>query len=112
MRDEIKLIFLIVCISLASTFGESMIKLSYTEKDKKIKIKAFILGISSFILISSLLLLSFKYKTVGMINVLWAAFAIIFTYVAGMIIWKEDVDNFDILATICVIAGTYFILIK
>jgi multidrug transporter EmrE-like cation transporter len=47
-----------------------------------------------------------------MINVLWAAFAIIFTYVAGMIIWKEDVDNFDILATICVIAGTYFILIK
>lgn len=65
----------------------------------------FVVGILFYLLVSVFLVKSFKYEGMGLVNVLWSAFSVIFVVSAGMIFFKETVSYLEVAAMVMIVSG-------
>jgi multidrug transporter EmrE-like cation transporter len=82
------LYLIILMISTIEACGQFCLKKSYIEKNNDY----YLIGVVSYMLISYLLLKTYKYQGVGYCNLLWSAISIIFACVTGKIFFGEKIN--------------------
>ena len=65
----------------------------------------FALGLVFYTLVSVLLIKSFKYEEMGIVNVLWSALSVLMVVGSGVIFFKEHVTLFEGVGILFVVLG-------
>lgn len=65
----------------------------------------FLLGLVFYSLVAFLLVKTFKYEDMGIVNVLWSAFSVILVVATGVILFKEHVNLVEIGAMGLIVIG-------
>ncbi len=65
----------------------------------------FALGVLFYILVSLFLVKSFKYEGMGIVNVLWSAFSVIFVVSVGVLFFKESITYVEMGAMLMILGG-------
>ena len=106
MNNYIILISIIIIISVCESFGQSCLKKFYENNQIHFYISAmFFYGIICYLLIQS-----YKYKGMGMVNVIWRGISKLLVLSTGIIFFNEKITKMDIMGIIFVILGLFFIL--
>ena len=98
---------LVIGILLAETIALSFLK----EYSVSANFLFYLLGLLFYVGVTVLLVQSFKYEGMGVVNVLWSAFPIMFVLIAGIIIFKEKIHLVELLGVIMVLGGVSLIRI-
>ena len=98
---------LVIGILLAETIALSFLK----EYSVSANFLFYLLGLLFYVGVTVLLVQSFKYEGMGVVNVLWSAFSIMFVLIAGIIIFKEKIHLVELLGVIMVLGGVSLIRI-
>ena len=93
---------IILMISLVEACGQYCLKKGSETKNNYF----YCIGILSYVIITYLLLKTYKYKGVGFSNLVWSALSIILACVSGKIFFGEKINY---TACILVIAALYLI---
>lgn len=93
---------IILMISLVEACGQYCLKKSFEEKNNYF----YYIGILSYILITYLLLKTYKYKGVGFSNLLWSGLSIILACISGKLFFGEKINY---TACILVLLAVYLI---
>jgi multidrug transporter EmrE-like cation transporter len=93
---------IILLIALVEACGQFCLKKGAEEKNSYF----YCVGIISYVLITYLLLKTYKYKGVGFSNLMWSALSIIFACVSGKIFFGEKINY---TACLLVIVALYLI---
>lgn len=65
----------------------------------------FGLAIFFYTLVSIFLVKTFKYEGMGLVNVLWSAFSVIFVVTAGVLFFKEHFTYVEAFAMLMIVSG-------
>jgi len=68
-------------------------------------------GLFFYAVVTMLLVQSFKYEGMGVVNVLWSAFSIMFVVATGIFFFKEKVHLLELLGVVLVLCGVSLIRI-
>jgi multidrug transporter EmrE-like cation transporter len=103
----ITILLLIVLISISECIGTSCLKKMYIDPKKY---WLFFVAVGAYIFVCILLFVSYRYETMGLINVLWSGVSILVILGAGMIFFNETITNYDKIGIVFILAGMAFIL--
>ncbi len=101
------IIFIILLISLFELFGQSCLKYLNINNDKY---HYYLYAILFYGMVCFLLLQSYKYKGMGIVNVLWSGVSILVILSASIIFFNEKITKMDAIGIVLIIAGMIFIL--
>ena len=100
-------LLIILLISISECTGTSCLKQLHLDPKRY---WLFIVAILCYVVVCMLLLVSYRYKTMGMVNVIWSGLSILVILTAGVIFFNEVVTAYDKVGVILIIAGMAFIL--
>ncbi len=102
------LINIIIGIVILETIAQSCLK-----KTKLTNNQNYIcVSIIAYFLICLLLIKSYAYDTMGIVNLIWSCFSIILVVCAGVFLYHEEFTRYDCMGMIFVFMGLYFIFMK
>jgi multidrug transporter EmrE-like cation transporter len=102
--------FLLVClISSSECIGEICLKKLHLNPDR---FWLFIVAVVFYTIVCFLLFISYRYKGMGIIHVLWSGISILLVLGVSVFYFKEKITTLDKLGIICIIAGMVLILWK
>jgi multidrug transporter EmrE-like cation transporter len=107
MQTTLLILGIVVLISLAECAGQGCLKTYYAQPNK---IHLYALGILFYAVVCSLLVLSYRYKDMGLINVLWSGVSILIIVSVGIIFFGEPITQLDIAGIFLILLGMTFIL--
>lgn len=93
---------IILMIALVEACGQYCLKKGTQDKNECF----FVVGFLSYLLISYLLLKTYKYKGLGACNLLWSALSIILACMSGKLFFGEKINY---LACLLVLTAVYLI---
>ena len=96
-----KLYPIVFCILLCETAALSLLK-QYSITSQMIFL---IGGLAAYVCVSLLLVQSFRFEGMGMVNVLWSAFSVVFVVTTGVVLFAETVSTVEILGIAMVVIG-------
>lgn len=64
-----------------------------------------IAGLACYAFVSLFLVKSFRYEGMGIVNVLWSAFSVIFVVIAGIVLFGESINKIEAVGIAMVIIG-------
>lgn len=102
------LIYIIIGIVLLETVAQSCLKKTKITNNQNY----MCISVIAYFLICLLLIKSYAYDTMGVVNLIWSCFSIILVVVAGVCLYHEEFTKYDLLGMIFVFAGLYFIFMK
>lgn len=105
----LQILFLIILISVAECVGTTCLKKMYIEPQKY---WLFFMAVGAYILVCLMLFVSYRYETMGLINVLWSGVSILVILGAGMIFFNETITGYDKIGIVLILGGMTFILIE
>jgi len=104
----IEIISLIFGISCCEAMAQTCIRYyNITKKILLLLCALFFYGLVVFLLYKS-----YKYKGVGLINVLWSGMSIIIMLSIGIIIFKEEIHLHDMTGILLIVIGMLLILLN
>jgi len=106
MNSKIILLTIILLISLFELFGQSALKYLHLHNGYK---HYYLYALMFYALVCLLLLQSYKYKGMGIVNVLWSGLSILVILSVSIIIFGEKITKMDIIGIILIILGMCFI---
>ena len=98
---------IILLISISECMGTSCLKKLHLNPQRY---WLFIMAVVCYVVVCMLLLVSYRYKTMGMVNVIWSGLSIVVILVAGIIFFNEQVTTYDKIGVILIIAGISFVV--
>jgi multidrug transporter EmrE-like cation transporter len=101
-NPRIVLLGLILLISFSECLGQSCLKTYYNNPTKDY---LYFLAVIFYSIVCLLLLLSYKYKGMGLVNVLWSGISILVIVSTGILFFNETITNLDKLGILLVIIG-------
>lgn len=107
MRSTFLILGLVLLISLAECAGQGCLKTYYAQPNKT---HLYILGIVFYAIVCTLLVLSYRYKDMGLINVLWSGLSVLIIVSAGMIFFGEHVTRLDVAGIAFILLGMTLVL--
>lgn len=102
LRSTVVLIGIIVAISVLECFGQSCL-LSFQKNPSKWVL--FLGGVVFYSIVCLLLVLSYQYKGLGLINVLWSGISVLVIVSVGMIFFHEKITKMDWMGVLLVLVG-------
>ncbi len=102
MRDAAILLFLVLLISLSECLGQSCLK-KYSLTPTKHWL--YWLGVSFYAMVCLLLVLSYKYRGMGIINVLWSGLSVLAIVSVGILFFNETLTMLDWVGIFMVLFG-------
>lgn len=107
-NQTITLLYIILLIVFLEAIAQSCLK--------KVKISNnnnyACISVIAYACICFLLLKSYSYRSMGIVNVIWSCLSIITIIIAGVIFFHETITFNDVLGVCLVIIGLYFIFMK
>ena len=70
------------------------------------------ISVIAYIVVCLLLLKSYAYKGIGMVNLLWSCLSIITIIMIGVIFYHEKITKYDIIGILFILTGLYFVFMK
>jgi small multidrug resistance pump len=107
MNDFIILLIIIIFISLFELCGQTCLK--YFGMNNSNNTHYFFIGILFYIIVCYLLVQSYKYKGMGIVNVLWSGLSILIILSIGIIFFNEKITTYDKIGIFFIILGIFFI---
>jgi multidrug transporter EmrE-like cation transporter len=107
LRSTLLLIGIIVTISILECFGQSCL-LSFQKNPSKWVL--FLGGVTFYSLVCLLLVLSYQFKGLGLINVLWSGISVLVIVSVGMIVFNEKITRMDWFGVALVLLGIALIM--
>ena len=104
---ELVLLFIVIAISLCELMGQSCLKY-FNTKDSKIHY--YLLAIMFYAMVCYLLIQSYKYKGMGLVNVLWSGISILVILSGSAIFFGEEITTMDKVGVVMVILGIILIM--
>ena len=103
-----KMVYLLVIgILISETIALSFLK----EYSVNANLLFYLCGLFFYAVVTMLLVKSFRYEGMGVVNVLWSAFSIMFVVASGVIFFKEKVHVLELLGIVLVLGGVSLIRI-
>lgn len=102
------LIYIIIGIVLLETVAQSCLKKTKITNNQNY----MCISIIAYFLICLLLIKSYAYDTMGVVNLIWSCFSIILIVVAGVCLYHEEFTKYDFMGMVFVFIGLYFIFMK
>jgi len=100
-------VLIIVClISLCELLGQSCLK--YLDVNKS-KYHYYFIAVIFYSFVCYLLLLSYKFKGMGIINVLWSGISVLVILSSSMLFFGEKITTMDKIGVVFIILGMFFI---
>lgn len=101
------LLGLIVLISISECIGQSCLKMFY--KNPK-NITYYAVAVAFYSIVCALLVLSYQYKGMGIVNVLWSGISVLTILGVGMAFFNETITTMDMFGIFFIILGIILIL--
>ena len=108
-KKTLYLIFIILGIVLAECVGQSCLKSMFNNPSKT---HMFMAGIASYGVVCYLLILSYNYSSMGLINVLWSGLSVLGMLTAGALFFHERITIMDGVGVLLTLAGIALILVE
>jgi multidrug transporter EmrE-like cation transporter len=99
---------LIIFIVLLECLAQGCLKQSYITNDKKF----LCVSVLSYLVICLLLVKTYAYKGVGIVNLIWSCLSILFVIATGIIFFHEELTKNDMIGTGLILTGLYFVYMK
>jgi len=103
------LVIVVLAICIMECIGQSCLKAMF---ENPTRIHMFIAGVVSYGIVCYLLVLSYRYKSMGLINVLWSGMSVLAMLTAGALFFHERITPIDIMGVILTLAGIALILME
>lgn len=102
------LIYIILGIVLLETLAQSCLKKTKLTNNQNY----MYISVISYFLICLLLIKSYSYDTMGVVNLIWSCFSIILVILSGVCLYHEELTKYDCTGIVFVFIGLYFIFMK
>lgn len=103
------LLSIIVLIAISECIGQSCLRRLFEDPSKT---HLYITAVIFYSIICYLLFLSYRYKGMGLINVLWSGISVLVIVSTGVILFNEKITKLDIFGIFLILSGIYCILIE
>jgi multidrug transporter EmrE-like cation transporter len=101
-NPKILLLGLILLISISECIGQSCLK---TYHNNPSKFYLYFMAVLFYSIVCLLLVMSYKYKGMGIVNVLWSGISVLVVVSAGILFFNESITNLDKIGILLVVAG-------
>lgn len=101
------LLLIILLISLCESAGQSCLKKLFSNPSEKY---LYLIAVLFYSVVCILLILSYRYKGMGIINILWSGISIIVVSSVGMAFFGETLSLMDKIGIILICSGIFCIL--
>lgn len=101
------LLMIILSISISECLGQSCLKTLF---DDPKQYHLYFAAVIFYSIVCYLLVLSYTYKGMGLVNVLWSGLSILIILSTGALFFNETITKLDIIGVIFVILGMMCIL--
>lgn len=108
LKNKILLVFVIMFIVAAESTGQYCIRKCKTEQ----KWHFFLLGVIMYAIVCLGLYISYGFRTMGIINLLWSCLSIVSILLVGVIFFHDTVDINDIIGILFIFLGFIFVFVK
>jgi len=108
IQNKILLVFIILFIVASESMGQYCIRVCKTEQ----KWHFFLLGLLMYTLVCLGLYISYGFRSMGIVNLLWSCLSIITIILIGIIFFHDEIDMNDIIGIIFVFIGFMFVFVK
>ena len=103
------LIFIILLITIAECLGQVCLKTLLHNPDKY---HLYFLAVVFYSLVCYLILLSYQYKSMGIVNLLWGGTSTLLVLLTGWLMFNEKHSQLDMVGIVLVISGIFCIMIE
>lgn len=107
MSQRYLLLSLIILIAIAECVGQSCLRSFYNNPNR---IGLVLLGVLFYSIVCVLLVMSYKYKGMGLVNVLWSGLSVLVIVSTGMLFFNEKITRLDWLGIALIIGGMVAVL--
>lgn len=107
MQSTLLILGLVFLISLSECAGQGCLKTFYGQPNKTY---LYVLGIAFYAIVCTLLVLSYRYKGMGIMNVLWSGMSVLVVVSAGMVFFGEKITQLDAAGIVLILAGMALVL--
>jgi len=107
MLESTTLLIIILLISISECLGQSCLKTLYNEPKKY---HLYFTAVIFYSIVCYLLFLSYSYKGMGLVNVLWSGLSILIILSTGALFFNETITKLDMVGVIFIILGIVCIL--
>ena len=108
LQNKTLLVFIILFIVAAESAGQYCIRVCKNEQ----KWHFFILGLLMYSLVCAGLYVSYGFRSMGIINVLWSCLSIVSILLIGIIFFHDTVNINDIIGILFILVGFIFVFFK
>lgn len=107
MQTTLLLLGIVTLISLSECAGQGCLKSFYAEPSKTY---LYLLGIAFYAIVCTLLVMSYRYTSMGLINVLWSGVSVLVIVSAGMLFFNETITRLDAIGVAMILVGMSLVL--
>jgi multidrug transporter EmrE-like cation transporter len=101
MRDAHIFLAIIVLIAFSECLGQGCLK-KYSLNNNTV---LYWVGVAFYALVCLLLVLSYKYKSMGLINILWSGLSVLLILSVGFLFFNETISQMDWIGVGLILAG-------
>lgn len=109
MKKEYFLLVIVLLISICELLGQSCLKYLHNNGNKQ---HFYIFAVLFYSIVCYLLLQSYKYKGMGIINVIWSGLSILVILSSSIAFFGEKITTMDKIGIFFVIVGVFLILFE
>jgi multidrug transporter EmrE-like cation transporter len=102
LQSKIFLLGLVLLISISECLGQSCLK-TYHENPSKLWL--WILGVLFYTIVCALLVMSYKYKGMGIVNVIWSGISVLIIVSTGVLFFEETITWLDKIGIALILTG-------
>jgi multidrug transporter EmrE-like cation transporter len=100
------LLVLILLISTVECIAQGCLKTFFANS----QVYLFIISVICYVIVCYLLVQSYHFKSMGLVNCVWSGMSVLFILMIGYFIFSESINIRDISGVILIIIGTWLIL--
>jgi multidrug transporter EmrE-like cation transporter len=107
MNAKTALLLLVLAISISECLGQSCLKKYHKAPEKT---HLYIAGVLFYTIVCALLVMSYKYKGMGLINIIWSGISVLLILSTSILFFNENITRMDIIGVAMIISGIGFVV--
>ena len=107
MNAKPALLLLVLAIAISECLGQSCLKTYHKAPEKT---HLYIAGVLFYTIVCALLVMSYKYKGMGLINIIWSGLSVLLILTTGILFFDESITLMDMIGVGMIVSGIAFVV--
>jgi multidrug transporter EmrE-like cation transporter len=107
MNAKSALLLLVLAIAISECLGQSCLKTYHRSPEKT---HLYIAGVLFYTVVCALLVMSYKYKGMGLINIIWSGLSVLLILTTGILFFDESITRMDMIGAGMIVSGIGFVV--